>query len=88
MFRRSPVTICVPEVYWKDCAELIKDSALKGIPVSCISGRDRLECIERVGKKEADVVAVDPEDMYVAAKNNELAVDPKYSVVEQVRERE
>ncbi|XP_076165730.1 transferrin 1 [Ptiloglossa arizonensis] len=81
-------TICVPEVYWKDCAELIKDSALKGIPVSCISGRDRLECIERVGKKEADVVAVDPEDMYVAAKNNELAVDPKYSVVEQVRTKE
>ncbi|XP_076630362.1 transferrin 1 [Colletes latitarsis] len=81
-------TICVPEVYWKDCADMMKDSADKGIPVSCISGRDRYECIDRVGKKEADVVAVDPEDMYLVAKNNELAAKAGYSVVEQVRTKE
>ncbi|XP_076242352.1 transferrin 1 [Calliopsis andreniformis] len=81
-------TICVPEVYWKECADMIKDSAMKGIPISCISGRDRYECIDRVGKKEADVVAVDPEDMYLVAKDNELAAKAGYSIVEQVRTKE
>lgn len=66
---------------------MIKDSAHNGIPVSCISGRDRLECIERVGRKEADVVAVDPEDMYMAVKDNQLASKDTYNVVEQVREK-
>lgn len=63
---------------------MIKDSAVKGIPVSCISGRDRYECIEKVGKKEADVVAVDPEDMYLAVKDNKLASKAGYNVIEQV----
>ncbi|XP_033343987.1 transferrin [Bombus vosnesenskii] len=81
-------TICVPEVYWKECADMIKDSAVKGIPISCISGRDRYECIERVGKKEADVVAVDPEDMYLVAKNNHLQEKAGYNIVEQVRTKE
>ncbi|CAK9824828.1 unnamed protein product [Anthophora retusa] len=83
-----PYTICVPEVYWKDCVDMIKDANQKGIPASCISGRDRYDCIEKVGKKEADVVAVDPEDMYLAAKNNELASKAGYSIVEQVRTKE
>ena len=81
-------TICVPDVYWKECTDMIKDSAMNGIPVSCISGRDRYECIERVGRKEADVVAVDPEDMYLAIKDNALAAKAGYSVVEQVRTKE
>ena len=80
--------MCVPEVYWKDCVDMIKDSALKGIPISCISGRDRYECIEKVGNKEADVVAVDPEDMYLTAKKNQLATKAGYNLVEQVRELE
>ena len=79
------VTMCVPEVYWKDCVDMIKDSALKGIPISCISGRDRYECIEKVGNKEADVVAVDPEDMYLTAKKNQMATKAGYNLVEQVR---
>lgn len=62
---------------------MIEDSASKGYPISCISGRDRYDCIERVGKKEADIVAVDPEDMYLAAKNK-LAEKAGYNVVEQV----
>ncbi|XP_053996345.1 transferrin [Hylaeus anthracinus] len=81
-------TICVPHIYWEECAEMIKESAVRGIPISCISGRDRLECIDKVGKKEADVVAVDPEDMYMAAQNNELAAKAGYNVVEQVRTKE
>ncbi|KAG6800752.1 transferrin 1 precursor [Apis mellifera caucasica] len=81
-------TICVPEIYSKECDEMKKDSAVKGIPVSCISGRDRYECIEKVGKKEADVVAVDPEDMYLAVKDNKLASNAGYNVIEQVRTKE
>lgn len=81
-------TICVPEIYWRECKKMIEDSALNGIPISCISGRDRYACIEKVGKKQADVVAVDPEDMYLAAKNKALASSAGYSVVEQVRTKE
>lgn len=60
-----------------------KDSADKDFPISCISGRDRYDCIERVGRKEADIVAVDPEDMYLAAKNK-LAEKAGYNIIEQV----
>lgn len=75
--------MCVPEKYWEECIDMMHDSANQKIPISCISGRDRYECIEKVGRKEADVVAVDPEDMYLAA-NNEFARQSGYSVVEQV----
>lgn len=36
----------------------------------------RMECLEKVEKREADFVAVDPEDMYVAfqMKNEDFAV--------------
>jgi hypothetical protein len=74
--------MCIPERYSKECAKMMEDSADKGFPIACISGRDRYECIERVGKKEADIVAVDPEDMYLAAKN-QLAEKAGYNVVEQ-----
>lgn len=77
------VTMCVPEQYSKECAKMMQDSANKGFPIICISGRDRYDCIERVGNKEADIVAVDPEDMYLAAKNK-LAATAGYSIVEQV----
>lgn len=80
--------MCVPDIFWEDCAEMVTDSAMRGIPIACISGRDRFECIEKVGRKEADVVAVDPEDMYLAAKNHELSLNPGFSVVEQVRTKE
>lgn len=75
--------MCIPEKYAKECAEMMEDSASKDFPISCISGRDRYDCIERVGRKEADIVAVDPEDMYLAAKNK-LAEKAGYSIVEQV----
>lgn len=63
---------------------MMEDSASKGFPIRCISGRDRYDCVERVGRKEADIVAVDPEDMYLAAKNKLT----EYSVVEQVKTKE
>ena len=75
--------MCVPELYWDDCIQMKVDSSKKGIPISCISGRDRFECIDKVGRREADVMAADPEDMYIAAKH-ELATKAQYNVVEQV----
>ncbi|XP_011497419.1 PREDICTED: transferrin [Ceratosolen solmsi marchali] len=80
-------TMCVPEIYWDDCIQMKVDSSKKGIPISCISGRDRYECIDKVGRKEADIVAVDPEDMYLAAKH-ELASRAQYNIVEQIRTKE
>uniref|UniRef100_A0A0C9RQZ4 Transferrin n=1 Tax=Fopius arisanus TaxID=64838 RepID=A0A0C9RQZ4_9HYME len=80
-------TMCVPEIYEQDCVKMMQESTSKGIPISCVTGRDRLECIEKVGKNEADVVAVDPEDMYLAAKSK-LAAEAGYNVVEQVRTKE
>lgn len=77
------VTMCIPEKYAKECAEMKKDSLIKGLPIFCISGRDRYDCIERVGRQEADIVAVDPEDMYLAAKNK-LAEKAGYNIIEQV----
>lgn len=65
---------------------MMKDADSHGYPIACISGRDRYDCIERVGKKEADIVAVDPEDMYLAAKNK-LAEQAGYNVIEQVTEK-
>lgn len=75
--------MCVPEIYRNDCEKMMEESTTKGIPISCVTARDRYECIEKVGRKEADVVAVDPEDMYLAAKNN-LAEEAGYNVIEQV----
>ncbi|XP_014488934.1 PREDICTED: transferrin [Dinoponera quadriceps] len=82
-------TMCIPEKYSKECEEMMADSSSQNhhIRITCISGRDRYDCVERVGKKEADIVAVDPEDMYLAAKNK-LAETAGYNVVEQVRTKE
>ncbi|XP_046625942.1 transferrin [Neodiprion virginianus] len=84
----APVfTMCVPQIYWKDCVQMIEDSGRQGIPIACIAGRDRYDCIEKVGRKEADIVAVDPEDMYLAGKNR-IAAEAGYNLVEQIRTKE
>ncbi|XP_012252753.2 transferrin [Athalia rosae] len=85
--RPSVFTMCVPERFWQECVHMTNESSVKGFPIACIAGRDRYDCIEKVGRKEADIVAVDPEDMYLAAKNN-LAATAGYNLVEQVRSKE
>lgn len=77
------VTMCVPEIYWDDCIQMKVDSSKKGIPISCISGRDRYDCVDKVARREADLVSVEPEDMYLAAKH-ELAKRAQFRIVEQV----
>lgn len=75
--------MCVPQKYWKDCVQMMEDSGTRGIPIACIAGRDRYECIDKVGRREADIVALDPEDMYLAAKKQN-ANEAGYNLVEQV----
>lgn len=45
----------------------------------------RMECLEKVEKREADFVAVDPEDMYVAfqMKNEDFAVFSEIRTIEE-----
>lgn len=44
-----------------------------------------MECLEKVEKREADFVAVDPEDMYVAfqMKNEDFAVFSEIRTIEE-----
>lgn len=56
--------LCVPRKFLSDCVKLYGDS-VDG-RVSCVSARDQIECLEFVKKRQADIVAADPEDMYVA----------------------
>lgn len=78
--------ICVPHKIMPACNELMgqrseSDSAL----ISCVPGRDRLNCLEMVIKREADFVATDPEDMYIAfnMKNEDFAAFADIRTVEE-----
>lgn len=46
---------------------------------------DRMECLEKVRQREADFLAVDPEDMYVAfnMKNDDFSVFSEIRTVEE-----
>ncbi|XP_055389498.1 transferrin-like [Condylostylus longicornis] len=68
--------MCVPQVFYQDCLDLLNDPSEAGIKMECIKGRDRLDCLELIQQNKADVLAVDPEDMYVAyhMKNQDFRV--------------
>ncbi|KOB68213.1 Transferrin, partial [Operophtera brumata] len=36
--------------------------------LECVAARDRVECLYQVQQRQADLVPVDPEDMYYASK--------------------
>ena len=44
--------------------------------IECVAGRDRVDCLDIVERREADFMAVDPEDLYLALrkKNEDYAV--------------
>lgn len=46
---------------------------------------DRMECLDKVKQREADFLAVDPEDMYVAfqIKNDDFSVFSEIRTVEE-----
>jgi len=67
--------MCVPHHIFNSCKEVASKST-RDVKFECISGRDRMECLEKVQKREADFLAADPEDMYVAfgMKNEDFSI--------------
>lgn len=54
----------------KECREFLENPLSNVAKVTCVQGRDRMDCIEKVKNREADFLFVDPEDMYVAYQMN------------------
>lgn len=44
--------------------------------MECVPGRDRVDCLELIEQRKADVLASEPEDMYIAyhRKNEDFRV--------------
>lgn len=55
--------------------------------VECVAGRDRVDCLDIVERREADFMAVDPEDLYLALnkKNEDYAVFSDIRTVEEAQ---
>lgn len=49
--------------------------------IECVAGRDRVDCLDIVERREADFMAVDPEDLYIAFKKK----DDDFSVFSDIR---
>lgn len=67
------------------CTQLVENTPSEYASIRCVAARDRMECLEKVNKREADFVAVDPEDMYVAfqMKNEDFSVFSEIRTVEE-----
>lgn len=67
------------------CNKLVETTASQHAKVTCVSARDRMECLEKVNNRTADFLAVDPEDMYVAfqMKNEDFSVFSEIRTVEE-----
>ncbi|EDW58124.1 transferrin [Drosophila virilis] len=76
--------LCVPQIYFSDCQKLLEDPSEAGIRMECVSGRDRIECLELIEQRKADVLASEPEDMYMAyhRKNED------YRIISEIRTQE
>ncbi|XP_052866400.1 transferrin [Anopheles cruzii] len=55
--------LCVAVDHFAVCRRLTGGS---GLPLDCVAGNDRLDCLRKVQARDADFLAVDPEDVYVA----------------------
>ncbi|KAH8338669.1 hypothetical protein KR074_003146, partial [Drosophila pseudoananassae] len=68
--------LCVPQIYLKECQQLLADPSEAGIRMECVPGRDRVDCLELIEQRKADVLASEPEDMYIAyhRKNEDFRV--------------
>lgn len=56
----------MPKSVIKECKKFLEEPQSSVATVTCITGRDRMDCLDKVEKREADFLFVDPEDMYVA----------------------
>uniref|UniRef100_A0A240PK04 Transferrin n=1 Tax=Anopheles christyi TaxID=43041 RepID=A0A240PK04_9DIPT len=55
---------CVPQELVSDCERLTRAAV---VPIGCVGGIDRLDCLRKVQNREADYLVADPEDVYVAS---------------------
>lgn len=58
--------MCVPDLIYRACLALVENTPSHYATIRCVAARDRIECLHKVNEREADFLAVDPEDMYVA----------------------
>ncbi|XP_061398563.1 uncharacterized protein LOC133334286 [Musca vetustissima] len=86
LIKKLPFTdrMCVPQKYYEDCLNLLKDPSEAGIKMECVAGRDRIDCLDMINQRKADVLASEPEDMYVAyhTKNSD------YKVISEIRTKD
>ncbi|XP_063216144.1 transferrin [Bacillus rossius redtenbacheri] len=73
--------ICVPEERLEACNSMASLGALR---FSCVSARDRLDCLYKIRARKADVSPVDPEDMYIASKLK----NQDFSIIKEIRTKE
>ncbi|XP_041979733.1 transferrin [Aricia agestis] len=64
---KSTYKICVPVQHLKACEDMLEVPTKSKAILECIPARDRVECLNYVQQRQADLVPVDPEDMYVAS---------------------
>ncbi|XP_053664953.1 transferrin [Anopheles marshallii] len=55
---------CVPAELFDDCVRITRAA---DVSIGCVAGIDRLDCLRKVQHRQADYVAADPEDVYVAS---------------------
>ncbi|XP_053678924.1 transferrin [Anopheles nili] len=58
---------CVPKELLDDCTRL---TVVALVPIGCVAGIDRIDCLRKVQNRQADFVLADPEDAYVASHFN------------------
>ncbi|KAJ6639558.1 Transferrin [Pseudolycoriella hygida] len=75
--------MCVPH-HIIDACKQIASKTDSNVKFECILGRDKMECLEKVQNRQADFLAADPEDMYVAFKRK----NEDFSIFSELRTRE
>ncbi|CAK1555445.1 unnamed protein product [Leptosia nina] len=82
---KSAYKICVPTQHLKACEEMLEVPTKSKALLECIPARDRIECLSYIQQRQADLVPVDPEDMYVASKipNQDFVVFQEYRTDEE-----
>lgn len=67
---QQPLRLCVPEALDEDCLSM--RSAIGADKIKCVIARDRLQCMEKVQRQQADLVQVPVDDIYLAGKHFKL----------------
>ncbi|OWR54552.1 transferrin [Danaus plexippus plexippus] len=82
---KSSYKICVPAQFMKACEAMLEIPTKSKAILECVPARDRIECLSFVQQRQADLVPVDPEDMYVASKipNQDFVVFQEYRTDEE-----